>query len=498
MRLLVDLSGVAYRAAYKLRQLSGKGRSTGIVYGVLRSLEALLRELEPEELTIAWDQGHEARSRLLPEYKATRKRDPEITQEMERQMPLVRRLLHLLPVTQVAVKGVEADDVIGELCRLMEWEHVGVVTGDKDLYQLARPIGRRSTGQSPSPVRCGVELFNYDGYPVEMEFAPKQYLVYKMLVGDPSDNIKGVDRVGDVTARALLKQHKDLRRIMKAARREGRLGSMAWPDALARVMRNRDLMKLDGRLLTDDQKAEIEQQWVLGLGGLRLDAKGLRRMMQELGFRSTLAKFEYHFAPFKRLERGTSSRQIAGAEDDETSSLIEATGQAGPSGPQGHRKIRRVITTPTRGARRVRRTRVPLGAERRGAVPIAAPAAQGVAAQLDPSRSDPGAARVVPHALRQRGTARTWGQLAELPASEDVLARESSRRDYALSLLPILGDAEQAGWVSHLDTARLRRLKRIVVAFLDDPEHAPISEADLLWLHALVEQYMTELPGWAQ
>lgn len=245
MRLLVDLSGMIYRSAHKTGSLStSEGVGTGIVYGVLRSLTSLLQDMQGpiEEVIVVWDapDGKEVRQAIYPEYKANRKVPEEIKEAISTQRPMLRTAFNFLPVIQVEVPGLEADDVIGLLIEFLKHEEVVLVSGDSDLLQLIRYDNH--------------QMVAFDGIPESNDLSPAQVVAYKCLVGDSSDNIVGVTRVGDKTARALLKRFKSLKRVMKHAKEDDKLGSMSYADALSVVKRNLKLIRLNGELVTEKQK----------------------------------------------------------------------------------------------------------------------------------------------------------------------------------------------------------------------------------------------------
>ncbi|MGH8458871.1 MAG: 5'-3' exonuclease, partial [Nevskiales bacterium] len=191
--ILIDGSSWLYRAFHALPPLTAPdGQPTGAVFGMGNMLRKLLREYSPEHIAIVFDpRGKTFRHERYPEYKANR---PPIPEELESQFPLIRELLdaHGLPVLQV--QGMEADDVIGTLATQARAAGMDclIVTGDKDMAQLVdehvqlldtmkdRTLGREAV----------IEKF---GVP------PERIVDYLALMGDSSDNIPGVPKVGPKT-----------------------------------------------------------------------------------------------------------------------------------------------------------------------------------------------------------------------------------------------------------------------------------------------------------
>ena len=289
MILLVDISGLVYRTAHKVKLKAGQ-QNTGMIFGVMRSLSALALQLEPTQMVLCFDAGRQARSALYPQYKANRQRDPDFKQAVDDQLELLVKIVTCLPIMEVACAGVEADDVIAHLADHLKGQPVGIVTSDKDLHQLATKTTR---------------IFEYDGSQVELTMKPAQIVAWKVLVGDSSDNIKGVLGLGAKTADRLLAEHGSLKNIVKHARQTGcKLGRMHLDEALPIIKRNLDLIRLDGRLLTPAQKEQITRDYEAELNcGLVVDEAGLKWVFEKLQFNSLIKKFNTFLAPFRALEK---------------------------------------------------------------------------------------------------------------------------------------------------------------------------------------------------
>jgi len=288
MRLVIDISAILYKSAYKLNELTNNGVKTGIIFGALKSLSNLAEIYEPDEMIIAWDSGHDKRSAIYPLYKENRKKDKEFLADLDRQKILLRSILDSLPVTHVSLCGVEADDCIAVITKFLALEKVGIVTGDKDLYQLAN---------CPNHL-----IITTKGNVVELEMESHQYLAYKVLVGDPSDNIKGIDGIGDVRAKRLLKEYGSLASILFAAKELGVLGSMKYLEAEEIIRRNMELMTV-GCLLSKVEKDNILEQYKAGRLSREIDEVNVRKSMMDLGFVSLVSRLSGFLAPFRKMVR---------------------------------------------------------------------------------------------------------------------------------------------------------------------------------------------------
>ena len=210
---LVDGSSYLYRAFFALPPLtSSKGEPTGALLGVLNMLNKLLKEESPELIAIVLDApGRTFRDDLFEEYKAHR---PPMPDDLRAQIaPLVEAIPALgLPMLRIA--GVEADDVIGTLAERASKEGLEVVisTGDKDMAQLVNDrITLVNTMFDTKLDRAGVKA--------KFDVLPEQIVDYLALVGDSSDNIPGVPKVGPKTAAKWLNEHGSADGIVAPMRR---------------------------------------------------------------------------------------------------------------------------------------------------------------------------------------------------------------------------------------------------------------------------------------
>jgi DNA polymerase I len=217
--VLVDGSSYLYRAFHALPPLSNsRGEPTGALLGVLNMLLKFVKEYRPAHIAVVFDApGKTFRDDLFAQYKAHRPMMPGDLRSQVEPLLLILRTQGL-PVLRIA--GVEADDVIGTLaCRAAgAGQRVLISTGDKDMAQLVNEsITLVNTMSNSTLDRTGVKL-KFDVY-------PEQIVDYLALVGDSSDNIPGIDKVGPKTAAKLLNQYGTLDvLIAHIAEIEGKVG----------------------------------------------------------------------------------------------------------------------------------------------------------------------------------------------------------------------------------------------------------------------------------
>ncbi len=202
--VLVDGSSYLYRAFHALPPLSNsKGEPTGAVLGVLNMLLKLVKEQGPALIGVVFDApGKTFRDELFAEYKAHR---PPMPDDLRAQVKPLIDAVQALGLPLLRIEGVEADDVIGTLAERAAADGLDVLisTGDKDMAQLVNErITLVNTMTNSSLDRAGVKV-KFDVY-------PEQIVDYLALVGDASDNIPGVPKVGPKTAAKWLNQYRTL------------------------------------------------------------------------------------------------------------------------------------------------------------------------------------------------------------------------------------------------------------------------------------------------
>ena len=199
--VLVDGSSYVYRAFHALPPLSNsRGEPTGAVLGVLNMLQKFLKDFHPQRIAVVFDApGRTFRDELFTEYKAQR---PAMPDDLRAQLAPLLEIIQAQGLPLLRVAGVEADDVIGTLARraAAAGHQVLISTGDKDMAQLVNgSITLINTMTNTVLDREGVKL-KFDVY-------PEQIIDYLALIGDSSDNIPGIDKVGPKTGAKLLQQY---------------------------------------------------------------------------------------------------------------------------------------------------------------------------------------------------------------------------------------------------------------------------------------------------
>lgn len=215
---ILDANALMHRAWHALPPLTnGKGQVVNAVYGTMMVMMKLFENEHPDACVACWDtEAATFRHEAYKEYKAHREEQPD---ELYAQIPLIQEGLATLGVDSLELDGYEADDLIGTIATRAHaegWE-VMIVTSDRDALQLVEP------GISVMAFKKGVtETVLYDEVEVKKQYGltPAQFLEYKIIRGDPSDNIPGIKGIGEKGATDLLQRFGTLEGILVAAHDE--------------------------------------------------------------------------------------------------------------------------------------------------------------------------------------------------------------------------------------------------------------------------------------
>ena len=202
--VLIDGHSILNRAFYGVPELTNsEGLHTNAVYGFLNIMFKILEEEKPDHLAVAFDLKEPTfRHKMYADYKGTRKPMP---QELHEQVPLMKEVLTAMGVPILTMAGYEADDILGTVAKRCqaEGEEVSVVSGDRDLLQLA---DTHIKIRIPKTSRGTTEIHDYYPEDVKREYqvTPTEFIDVKALMGDSSDNIPGVPSIGEKTATNLI------------------------------------------------------------------------------------------------------------------------------------------------------------------------------------------------------------------------------------------------------------------------------------------------------
>ena len=276
--ILIDGSSFLYRAFYvpQLKRMQTKGgQPTGAVFGIMNMIKNLLSDYPESNVVAIFDaKGKTFRHDLYTEYKANR---PSMPDELRSQIEFVHRGVKALGLPLIAVPGVEADDVIGTYAKqaAAAGQTVLVATGDKDLAQIVNDkINLIDTMKKV--------VMDEGGVVEKFGVRADQIIDYLTLVGDTSDNIPGVPKVGPKTAVKWLTQYASLDGVVEnAASIGGKVGENL-REFIPQLSLSKDLVTIRCELEVEPALGELKQT--------EQDKNELIEIYQELQFKKWLSE----------------------------------------------------------------------------------------------------------------------------------------------------------------------------------------------------------------
>ncbi|MBS4898400.1 MAG: DNA polymerase I [Streptococcus sp.] len=280
--LLIDGSSVAFRAFFALynqidRFKNANGLHTNAVYGFNLMLSHLLERIQPTHVLVAFDAGKTTfRTEMYADYKGGRAKTPD---EFREQFPFIREQLDHLGIHHYELAQYEADDIIGTLDKMAETSsvpfEVTIVSGDKDLIQLTDDntvveISKKGVAE--------FEEFTPAYLKEKMGLTPEQFIDLKALMGDKSDNIPGVTKIGEKTGIKLLLEYGSLDGIYE------HIDEMKASKMKENLINDKEQAYLSKTLATIDTNAPIE----LGLDDIIYTGphlENLAKFYEEMGFK---------------------------------------------------------------------------------------------------------------------------------------------------------------------------------------------------------------------
>ena len=207
--IVIDGNHLIHRAFYAIQNplKTSKGEQTNAIYGFASMLLNIIELDVPDYIVMTFDEKAPTfRHKEHKEYKAKRVKAPD---ELYEQIPRIRELIKRFNMAKYSKEGFEADDMMGTIARMSEKEGIVtyIVTGDMDALQLINP-----KTFVVFPHKGYREPIVYDKERVVKKYGitPEQVIDYKALMGDSSDNIKGVEGIGVVGATKLLNEYETL------------------------------------------------------------------------------------------------------------------------------------------------------------------------------------------------------------------------------------------------------------------------------------------------
>lgn len=250
--VLIDGNSIINRAFYGMPDLTTlNGEHTGAIVGFLNIMNKILDEEKPEYLAVAFDvKAPTFRHKIYEAYKGTRKPMPE---ELRSQVPVLKELLTAMGIKRVEKAGLEADDILGTLAKRAEKEGmlVSLVSGDRDLLQVATD---KIKIRIPKTKFGKTEVHDYYTQDVIDEYSvpPLGIIELKALMGDSSDNIPGVPKIGEKTATELLIKYGNIETLKE------HIDEIQKKSVRETLTEHFDMAELSKTLATIDVDADVE------------------------------------------------------------------------------------------------------------------------------------------------------------------------------------------------------------------------------------------------
>ncbi|MBR4412881.1 MAG: DNA polymerase I [Lachnospiraceae bacterium] len=290
--LLIDGNSIMNRAFYGVPDLTNvNGLHTNAVYGFLNILFRFLDEENPDYLAIAFDlHAPTFRHKLFEAYKGTRKGMPD---ELRQQVPYIKNLVKEMNIKTLELEGYEADDLLGTMAKRAQnmGMEVSLLSGDRDLLQIS---DEHIKIRVPKTIKGQTTVEDY--YPADVvakyNVTPSEFIHLKALMGDSSDNIPGVPKVGEKTASELIIKYHSLDGIYENVEEISK-------DSIRNSLKdNKDLAYLCLKLATIETNAPVDVDFSELKNELTYSEGGYN-ILQELGLRTYLKKFEDNMSKIK-------------------------------------------------------------------------------------------------------------------------------------------------------------------------------------------------------
>jgi len=282
--VLIDGHSILNRAFYGVPLLTNaEGLHTNGIYGFLNILFKILEEEKPNYLCVAFDVKEPTfRHKMYAEYKGTRKPMP---QELREQVGVLQDVLAAMQIKVVKKGGYEADDILGTLAKQAEKEgtEVTLVSGDRDLLQIASDHIKIRIPKTKGG-RTETEDYHAEDVLEKYQVTPLQFIELKALMGDASDNIPGVPKVGEKTAIGLMVSYGSIEGIYE------HIDEITKKSIKESLIENRELADLSKALATIKTDCELDVTFA-DMAIRNFYTKEAYSLFQKLEFKNFLTRF---------------------------------------------------------------------------------------------------------------------------------------------------------------------------------------------------------------
>lgn len=318
--LILDGNALLHRAWHAVPPLTtADGRVVNAVYGFAMIIEKMRSELKPDFMAVAWDlPGGTFRHEEYEAYKAKREKK---SQELYDQIPMIQELLKCYRIPSLSVPGFEGDDILGTVSAMNERDGLKtlILTGDLDALQLVTPMTEvvffvKGLSQT--------KRYTVEAVKERYGLLPSQLIDYKTLVGDASDNLPGIQGIGEKTAVTLLQEYKTVEGIF-AAIKDGIV-----PEKFAKKFKGQEKTAEQMKRLVTIVRDMPLKEFDRGASTVREpELDKLIPMLQDFEFKSLLKRYEGAGDRAPGIEADRSEKTVA---DDSKSSASKALDAGAP------------------------------------------------------------------------------------------------------------------------------------------------------------------------
>ena len=278
--VIIDGNAIVHRAFHALPPMNTQdGKPTNAVYGFFTMLLKLLNDLRPKYLIVCFDRPKPTfRKQMYVGYQAKR---PKMSDDLVPQIDLLHKVLEKAKIEHFEIDGYEADDIIGTIAKQSAEKAVQaiIVSGDRDMLQL---VNDNVFVLAPISGITKMALYTQDKVKEKYGLNPSQFIDYKALVGDASDNYPGVTGIGPKTASELLNKYQTFENLYSHISElpENLSSKLAVDAEQAALAKKLATIVTDAPVKMDLGKAEV----------IKIDEKGLLEAFRDLGFKSLMGR----------------------------------------------------------------------------------------------------------------------------------------------------------------------------------------------------------------
>lgn len=291
--LLVDGHSILNRAYYGVPHLTNsKGLHTNAIYGFLNILFKVLDDEKPDYIMVAFDLSAPTfRHKIFDAYKGTRK---PMDDELRQQVPVMKEVLKSMGIVLMEKEGYEADDILGTMSKRAEADglNVCILSGDRDLLQLASDKIKIKLPHTVKGKTTVEDMYAKDVLE-KYQVSPAGIIELKALMGDSSDNIPGVPRVGEKTATELVVKYGNIENLKE------HLDEITKKALHQTLVDNFEMAEMSKILATINVEAPIDYDYKQSKNE-NLYTKEAYEFFKELEFKNLLNRFDDNTNTSKR------------------------------------------------------------------------------------------------------------------------------------------------------------------------------------------------------